>query len=182
MAKELWGLNSWFSDDSNRGYVVLLRDELEGRRSGKGTSAVKNIGAENHEADMMFYGDEARAEAAKGGLKKEEIEVYIKFVSPTRRQEFKEEWNNKKDDWEEFDSRLPDDIRRRVKANVEAGNKSEKFYIDARAKVGTAGKKEDSRDMEWIDEMIGLCDKMIGLINAQDPSFKKNKLRNNKKK
>lgn len=182
MAKELWGLNSWFNEGEQRGYIVLLKDELEGRKRGKGTSAVKNIGKEAHQADMAFYEDEARSQAEKGGLKGKEIDVYVKFVSPTARQEDKEEWKNKKNDWEKFDGRLPDDVRRRIKANVEAMNKSEKFLLQEMAKETAPDKKEDSRDMEWMDEMIGLCDKMIDLIGKQDPSFKNNKLRNNKKK
>ena len=79
MAKELWGLNSWFNEGEQSGYIVVLKNELEGRKRGKGTSAAKNIGREAHEADMAFYEDEARSQAEQGGLKGKEIDFLSVF-------------------------------------------------------------------------------------------------------
>lgn len=190
MAGSEWGFNAWFAEGEeghsksgkqtlkNAGYIVSLRNELSERITGKGTGQAKNKGLEEHLENQRHY-EERALDLIKASIKKsEQAKLYFDYYSKAQKDQMGN-WDDHADEWYKLDAKVDATLKRDINAFVQGHNTASKFikqYEDrAENQDETYG---DTRDREWMSQMIEYCDKMIQLINKADPSFKDNKLRN----
>jgi len=189
MAGSEWGLSAWFDEGKEgvsqkgkkviqgAGHIVKLRNELSERLAGKGTSQVKNKGLETH-LDASEYYEKKAIDALKEHFKKDkDAQLYFDYFSKPQR-DGKGDWSTKSDTWHLLDSKLNEHFRYDIQAYVDGYNKAQKFIVQYNQRAAESDDQTDTRDTDWIPEMIEYCDKMIELINKADPSFKNNALRN----
>jgi len=199
MAQEGWGLNSWFAEGREKvlqsgrvslveaGYIHQLKWELQQRLSGKGTSAVKVKGLEAHLEAQFVMEEKALKVLQDEGISRENAEMYFKYFSQPQRARDEKGWQKVEKKWNALNTRqeqrgeewVDDTTRMIVSALVDSYNKATKFIVQAHAKLETQQPSKDTRSLDWVSDMITKCDEMIALIETADPSFKKNKLRNN---